>query len=226
MSGSVQTRVLLVQQPRAVMLVPPTPRPAQLVIGVGGAPAITGYARETTLQALLDRTPTAPLAQGLTLAQLQGEALATAQGQDEIRDLLDGIDDDTLQLVLLLSSISSRLQTDALTDAQLRASAPAVRDDYDGDAVTEDQAGADAVLDFATGPLQLVAVDVDPDDPQDEVVYLCRATVDGSAPTVARGWRCRSGQTTYLPVPCPGGTVRVWAPAGVSVSVQGGVRAP
>lgn len=116
-------------------------------------------------------------------------------------------------------------QTDALTDAQLRSSPPAVRDDYSGDVITADQLGSDEALDFDTGPLFLVAVDVDPVDADDEASYLCRATVDGSAPTASQGWRCRSGQTTYLPVPCPGGTVRVWAPEGVSVSVQGGVRA-
>lgn len=98
-----------------------------------------------------------------------------------------------------------------------------VADDYATDVLTDDQTGADGVLTFSTGPIKLVAVDVDPEDPMDTAAYICRATVDGSTPTSARGWRCRSGQTTYLPVPADS-EVKVFAPAGVTVSVQGGAR--
>lgn len=115
-------------------------------------------------------------------------------------------------------------QTNALTNDELREAPVPTRDDFDGDAITPDQAGANAVLEFVVPALRLVAVDVDPVDPEDGFPYICRAAVDGSAPAANRGWRCRSGQTTYLPVPCVGGTVKVFAPTGVSVSVQGGVR--
>lgn len=99
-----------------------------------------------------------------------------------------------------------------------------VADDYAVDRLTADQNGAGAVLTFSPGPLALVAVDVDPTTSTDTATYICRATVDGSTPTASLGWRCRSGQTTYLPVPCPGGVVKVFAPTGVFVSVQGGAR--
>jgi hypothetical protein len=99
-----------------------------------------------------------------------------------------------------------------------------VADDYAEDVTTEDQPGTGAVLTFALGQAcKLVAVDVDPADLSDPAAYLARATVDGVDPTQTRGWRCRSGQTTYLPVPTSG-TVKVWAPTGVTVSVQAGAR--
>lgn len=160
----------------------------------------------------------------LTQIKARADLLSAESTLQAVRDLLNAIDDDTLQMVTLLGSISARLQTDALTNAQLRAAPVQTQDDYSGDALTDAQPGADGVLTFTVPALALVAVDVDPVDLQDSLQYLCLATVDGSAPSATRGWRCRSGQTTFLPVPCAGGVVKVWAPVGVSVSVQGGVR--
>lgn len=101
-----------------------------------------------------------------------------------------------------------------------------VRDDYDLELVTPDQAGAGGVLTFDLGQAApLITVDVDPVDSSDIVVHVCRVRLDGSDPTATEGHRCRSGQTTYLPFPSPTGVVKVWAPAGVTVSVQGGGRA-
>lgn len=311
----IEQRVMVVSSPAAVILASPPPRPSQLVMGVGGTPPITGYARETTLEQVLAQLvevvgalqSTLTVDTGLSLAGLatgaqqlpddhrvrvsnlpvsyplpvaQADALAqqatlvevrqslaqVIQGLSDIFGAVDGlevtagnieINSETLNLntdgveqhlreirdrltavlgqasrstslgvalsvedVQLLTALLGRLPA-ALVGGRL-----ATADDYVADALTEDQPGADAVLEFTTGPLALVAVDVDASDPQDEASYLCRATVDGSAPTASRGWRCRSGQTTYLPVPCAAGTVRVWAPAGVTVSVQGGVRGP
>jgi hypothetical protein len=220
-------RVVLVRQP-APLVVNMAPPPAAVVFGLGGGSAgggaaITGYGLEATqllvLQRLIDGL-------GVTLAPAQLDALASEATLALANDHLASLDSDSLQLVVNTAAILSAISAQQpLTNAQLRASPPAVRDDYSGDALTTDQTGAGAVLEFAVPPLHLVAVDVDPADLQDTTSYLCRATVDGSAPSATRGWRCRSGQTTYLPVPCAGGMVKVFAPAGVTVSVQGGVRA-
>jgi len=114
----------------------------------------------------------------------------------------------------------------ALTNAQLRAAPVDAEDDYDGNILTNDQSGAGGILTFTLGaPAALVAVDVDNSSPSDTTIYIARATVDGTNPTSSRGWRCRSGQTTLLPVPSPGGEVRVFAPSGVTVSVQAATRA-
>lgn len=129
-------------------------------------------------------------------------------------------------------SVSGSVALDAPTLAALEninatVAFPAIQpvsDDYTADIVTPDQPGAGGVLTFALGgPAKLVAVDVDPNVASDTVNYICRVTLDGSIPTSSRGWRCRSGQTTYLPVPTSG-TVKVFAPTGVFVSVQAGAR--
>ena len=113
-----------------------------------------------------------------------------------------------------------------LTDSQLRAAPVDAQDDYDGDIITADQTGAGAVLTFNLGSAAvLVAVDVDAAVPADTDPYIARASVGATIPTATLGWRCRSGQTTFLPVPCPSGVVRVYAPSGVTVSVQAATRA-
>jgi len=112
-----------------------------------------------------------------------------------------------------------------LTDEQLRASPLAVQDDYASDLLAADQSGADAVLTFNLGSaVKLVAVDVDPIDPDDTSAYIARAIVGGGTPSITLGWRCRSGQTTYIPISSASGTIKVYAPTGVSVSVAGAAR--
>lgn len=113
---------------------------------------------------------------------------------------------------------SGALETSALTDTQLRATPVGVADDFDTEDHTEDQAGAGAVLTFTLNPGNLVIVDVDPTDPSDTLNYRARAMCDGSDPTATLGFVCRPG-SSYLPVPTSG-TVKVWAPTGVTVSVQ------
>lgn len=99
-----------------------------------------------------------------------------------------------------------------------------VADDYAQDILTVDQPGDDDVLEFDLGvPAKLVAVDVDVISAEDTATYICRVSLDGSDPNASRGWRCRSGQTTYIPMPCSG-MVKVYAPSGVTVSVQAGAR--
>lgn len=108
-----------------------------------------------------------------------------------------------------------------LTESELRSEAVPVVDDYASDLIHSDEIGADAVIDFDMGAAAaMVFVDVDPVAEGDDTAYICRVTVDGTTPSAIRGWRARSGQATPIPAPCPAGTVKVWAPTGVSVSVQ------
>lgn len=111
-----------------------------------------------------------------------------------------------------------------LTDAQLRASALPVQDDYQATEHEADQDGAGGVLAFPlSAAAQFVVVDVDNSSDSDTVTYRARATLDGSTPSETEGFVCRSGQSTCLPFPTAG-TVKVWAPTGVVVSVQAGRR--
>jgi hypothetical protein len=112
-------------------------------------------------------------------------------------------------------------QRDALTADELAALEPLqVEDQYAAVEHLEAQPGAAGVLVFtASAPGQLVWVDVDPTDPEDTKSYTGRATVDGTTPTATRGWAVRPGPNP-IPVPMVGSAVKVWAPAGVAVSVQ------
>lgn len=111
----------------------------------------------------------------------------------------------------------------AISLGQLQALLPlTVKDRLPREILTPDQLGADAVLTFNLGAASsLVVVNVDPIDPEDDRVYLCRASLGATDPAANLGHRCRSGQATYIPFPCAG-TVKVFAPAGVSVSVEAG----
>lgn len=108
--------------------------------------------------------------------------------------------------------------TGPLTRTQLDAADVQVADDYDTAAHASDQAGANAVLTFTLAAGKMVLVDVDPTSSSDTANYRARATVDGTTPTAMTGFVCRPG-TTYLPVACAG-TVKVYAPSGVTVAVQ------
>lgn len=141
-------------------------------------------------------------------------------------DLLSSLNKEATQqdvlaaVALVLTAVQERL-----TDAQLRASELLVADDFDGDVLTADQTGAGAVLTFNLGgPAKLVAVDVDAASPSDTATYIARVSVSAATPSASLGWRCRSGQVTFLPVPCESGVVKVFAPSGVTVSVQAATR--
>ncbi len=111
----------------------------------------------------------------------------------------------------------------ALTLAELLGALPIrVEDRLGPEVLKADALGADAVITFELGqPASLVVVNVDNVDPDDDRVYICRASLGGTNPRADLGHRCRSGQANYIPFPCTG-TVKVFAPLGVSVSVEAG----
>lgn len=94
-----------------------------------------------------------------------------------------------------------------------------VKDDYVTEDHETDQTGSGIVLDFAITPSSMVMIDVDPTNPTDTNNYRCRATTNGTVPTSAIGFVCRPG-TTYLPISSLG-IIKVFAPVGVTVAVQG-----
>lgn len=110
--------------------------------------------------------------------------------------------------------VSGTVATGGLTDTQLRASAPAVRDDYVGGEVLAQQSGAGAVLTFTfASAVQLVVLESDGD------TLVSRADPYGGTPTASLGIPCRHQVPTYLPVTAT--TVRVYAPTGTVVNVWG-----
>jgi len=193
---------------------------------------LTGLATEATLAAV--ETALGPLATEATL-QAVGIALTGLSTEATLAlvlaELQGGIAVDepvTVDGAVGVSNFPATFpdgHTQPLTDVQLRADPVDVEDDYDLSEYEVDQIGADAVLTFTfTGPQQLVWVDVDPVSPSDTTNYRARTTVDGSAPTATRGWVCRAGQGTPIPVPMTGNDVLVWAPTGTVVAVQGASR--
>jgi hypothetical protein len=96
-----------------------------------------------------------------------------------------------------------------------------VKDKFSTLETTTDQAGTNGVLSFTvSGSGDFLMVDVDNTSASDYTTYRCRATVDGSNPTASQGIVCRSGQTTYIPFPTTGTTVKVYALSGTIVAVQ------
>lgn len=88
-----------------------------------------------------------------------------------------------------------------------------VADDYQALEVLADQAGAGAVLTFTfSAAVQLVVVHAV------GASLVARATTT-QTPTAALGLRCPDDTPTFLPVTTT--TVRVFAPAGMSVTVAG-----
>jgi len=196
---------------------------------------LSGLATEATLSAV--ETALGPLATEATLTAV-GVALAGLATETTLADILAelqggiavggavAITNLPAEYPLPAGQVATLTpQTDTLTDGQLRADPVDVEDDYDLSEYEVDQIGADAVLTFTfTGPQQLVWVDVDPVSPSDTTNYRARTTVDGSAPTATRGWVCRAGQGTPIPVPMTGNDVLVWAPTGTVAAVQGASR--
>lgn len=107
----------------------------------------------------------------------------------------------------------------ALTDTQLRAAAVATKDDYQAGEVLADQTGANNVLTFTfASPVQLVVVDAN-----GSATDIARADPFGGTPSAALGVPCRDEVPTYMPTTTT--VVKVWAPAGMVVSVYGYRRA-
>lgn len=105
-----------------------------------------------------------------------------------------------------------------LTDTQLRASPPAVKDDYFGGQVLAQETGADAVITFTfSSAVQLVVVEMYGDG------LVARADPFGGTPAEGFGIPCRHEVPTYLPV--TSSSVKVWAPATSLVNVWGYRRA-
>lgn len=96
-----------------------------------------------------------------------------------------------------------------------------VKDQFTSIEYVTDQNGAGAVLSFTvSGAGDFLMVDVDNTSVSDYTTYRARATVDGSTPTATTGIVCRSGQTTYVPFPTTGTSIKVFAPSGTVVAVQ------
>lgn len=102
-----------------------------------------------------------------------------------------------------------------LTDAQLRASAPAVRDDYQAGECLAEQTGVGGVLTFTfSSPVHLVHVQGDGSDTD-----VARVDPFGGTPTASRGFRADDGVGIYLPVTTS--SVKVFAPVDMVVTVNG-----
>lgn len=100
-----------------------------------------------------------------------------------------------------------------LTDAQLRASAPAVKDDYQQFESLADQSGEGGVLTFTfTAAVQLVVVHA-------VGASLVARAATTQTPSAALGARCADDAPSYLPVTTS--TVQVFTPVGMTVSVAG-----
>lgn len=150
---------------------------------------------------------------------------ATAAKQDTGNTHLGNISSDTLQLVVLMTALVALDFTKQGTKGTA-ANAWPVRDDLATESHADDQNGDGTVKNFAiAADSHFVMVDVDNTSGSDTATYRARATCDGSTPTAVNGFVCRSGQITYLPFPCVGGVVKVFAPLGTVVAAQGGKRA-
>ncbi|HUR18906.1 MAG TPA: hypothetical protein VMZ51_08235 [Acidimicrobiales bacterium] len=106
-----------------------------------------------------------------------------------------------------------------LTDTQLRASAFAVKDDYQSGEVLADQTGAGAVLTFTfASPVQLLLITATGSGTQ-----VARCDPFGGTPAATTGIRCDDGVPAYLPITAT--VVKVFAPASMAVAVSGFRRA-
>lgn len=114
-------------------------------------------------------------------------------------------------------------QLDALTDAELRASAVVVSDDYQTGEILPDQTGANNVLTFTfASPVQNVwvyAIDVTDPTLSGEV----RVDPFGGTPSANLGIPVSYGGG--FPIPFTGDTVRIFAPANARVTIYGNRRA-
>ena len=101
-----------------------------------------------------------------------------------------------------------------LTDTQLRAAKVGVADDFQAGEVLADQTGAGAVLTFTFAAVRnLVLIQAA------GAGQVARADPFGGTPSATQGIRCDDATPTYLPVTAT--AVKVFAPAGMVVSVAG-----
>lgn len=109
--------------------------------------------------------------------------------------------------------------TGPLTDAELRASAPAVKDDYQTGECLAEQTGAGAALTFTfSSARNLILIEAVGSGSQ-----VARVDPFGGTPTSTLGIRADDGVPLYLPVTTT--VVKVFAPASMVVSVAGFSRA-
>jgi len=135
-----------------------------------------------------------------------------------LRDALETINAVVSGTVAVSNLPATQAVSGPLTDTQLRATAPAVKDDYQSGEVLADQTGAGAVLTFTfAAPRNLVMVHAVGAD------QVARADPFGGTPSATQGIRCDDGVPSYLPVIAT--TVKVFAPAGMVVTVVGFSRA-
>ena len=104
--------------------------------------------------------------------------------------------------------------TQPLTDAQLRASKVGVADDYQAGEVLADQSGVGAVLTFTfSAAVQLVVIHAR------GASLTARADPFGGTPSASQGIVCGDDAPTYVPVATS--LVKVFAPAGMAITVHG-----
>jgi len=121
-------------------------------------------------------------------------------------------------LAAVLAALATVAVTGPLTDAQLRAAKVGVADDFQGGECLPDQTGAGAVLTFTfSAPRNLIVVHAV------GASQVARADPFGGTPSATQGFRCPDDAPTYLAVVAT--VVRVFAPAGMVVSVAGSSRA-
>lgn len=111
-------------------------------------------------------------------------------------------------------------QTDALTDAELRADPVPVQDDYPDGEILADQTGADAVLTF-TFSADVHTVWVMAVDPNDLLAADEEVRVDpfGDTPSASLGMPVFLG--AWSPISVATGEVKIYTPSGIRVTVWG-----
>lgn len=102
-----------------------------------------------------------------------------------------------------------------LTNAELRATAPAVKDDYQSGECLPEQTGDGTVKTFTfSSPVQMVHVEGNGIDTD-----VARVDPFGGTPSAIQGFRAANEVGVYLPVTCT--VVKVFAPTGMIITVQG-----
>ena len=105
--------------------------------------------------------------------------------------------------------------TGPLTNSELRASAPAVKDDYQSGECLAEQTGTGAVLIFTfSAPVHLVHV-----EGNGASTDVARVDPFGGTPTATLGFRASDEVGVYLPVTTS--SVKVFAPSGMVIAVNG-----
>jgi hypothetical protein len=171
-------------------------------------PAVeTGLAQETTLGSRASETKLEAV-RALLAATLQVAGVVS----------LDASTLAALETIQVGNFPASQAVTGPLTDAQLRATPPAIKDDYDDREILADQSGAGVVLTFTfTQQVHMVMVTTRGTD------LVCRVDPKGGAPSASFGQPIFDGATGYFPLKTS--AVKVFAPSGTTVTVMGLYRA-